>query len=52
MEGHLYTPKIVGVLEWTLGGLFASIYPSLKLNYELNWVILFLHSCFSLLDRT
>ena len=33
-------------------GLRASIFPSQKLNYELNWVILFLPSVFYLFDRT
>ena len=33
-------------------GLHASIFPSLKLYYELNWVILFLPSVFYLLNRT
>ena len=38
MEGHLYQSKVVGALEWTLRGLRASIFPTQKVNYELNWV--------------
>ena len=52
MEGHLYKPKIVEALKWTLGGHHASIFPNQKLNYELNWVILFLPSVFYLLNKT
>jgi len=36
MEGHLYKQKTVGALEWTLGGLRATISPNQELLYELN----------------
>jgi len=51
MEGHLYNLKIVGALKWTLEVLRASVYPNQKLDYELNWVILFLPSVFYLLNK-